>query len=54
MIRDEDEINESQEVPVRPEYKIPKAAQEVKDELLGGKPVPQDQTPKSAKIMKFM
>ena len=54
MIRDEDEAIESQEVPVRPEYKIPRGAREVKDELLGGKTAKQDKEPKSAKIMKFM
>jgi hypothetical protein len=33
MIRSEDETTESQEIPLRPDYKIPKGAREAKRSL---------------------
>jgi hypothetical protein len=54
MTRDEDEISESQEVPLRPDYKITKGAKEAKEALMGKKKITQDSEPKSAKIVKFM
>jgi hypothetical protein len=49
-----DGIDEGSGVPVRPDYKIPKGAQEAREELMGKRKLTQDEEPKSAKIMKFM